>query len=175
MRKCGRFSWAHCASIIISSNRDTTASDLVKTTRRITIKYCHLAFLVAFLQLVGCATNKPIIYPNTHSQAVGTAQADIDIAECRRLANAAGASSIDGKVADTAKRTVRGGGVGAATGAVGGAIAGRAGHGAAIGAASGATASLIYSLFGESSGNSTYRTFITRCLTDRGYDLAGWD
>jgi len=106
---------------------------------------------------------------------VGTAQAEIDIAECGRLAKNAGANSFSGKTNDTAKRTVRGSGVGAASGAVGGAVAGHAGRGASIGAASGATASLLYSLLGESSGDSTYRTFVTRCLTDRGYDLAGWD
>lgn len=151
------------------------ANDRVKTKGRITINNYQLIFLATLLQLSGCAANKPVIYPNTHSQAVGTAQAESDVAECGRLAKSAGASSVSGKASETAKRTVQSGGVGAATGAVGGAIAGRPARGAAIGAASGATASLIYGLLGDSSGNSTYRTFVSRCLADRGYDLAGWD
>ena len=81
------------------------------------------------LQLAGCAANKPVISPNTHSQAVGTAQAKTDVAECDCQAKNAGASTVSGKTSETAKRTVRGGGVGAATGAVGGAIAGHAGRG----------------------------------------------
>ena len=135
----------------------------------------QLVFTVVLLHLTGCATNNPVIYPNAHSQAVGITQAENDIAECGRLAKSAGASTVSGKASETAKRTVQSGGVGAATGAVGGAIAGRAGQGAAIGAASGATASLIYGLLGDSTGDSTYKTFVTRCLQDRGYDLAGWD
>ncbi len=139
------------------------------------INWFRLCILATSLHLVGCAANKPVIYPNTHSQAVGAAQAEADIAECGRLAKNAGASTVSSKANQTAKRTVRGAGVGAASGAVGGAIAGHAGRGAAIGAASGATGSLLYSLLGDSPGNSTYRTFVTRCLQDRGYDLAGWD
>jgi hypothetical protein len=116
-----------------------------------------------------------VIYPNAHSQAVGRAQAETDVAECKRLAEVAGANPTAGRANDAATRTVRGGGIGAASGAVGGAIAGNAGHGAAIGAASGATAALIHTLLGESSPNPTYRNFVQRCLTDRGYDLAGWN
>ena len=139
------------------------------------MRYVRIASIAAALLLAACASNKPVLYPNAHSQAVGTAQAEADIAQCKRLAEAAGANPTAGRANDTATRTVRGGGVGAATGAVGGAIAGNAGHGAAIGAASGATAALIHTLLGESSPNPTYRNFVQRCLTDRGYDLAGWN
>lgn len=134
------------------------------------------ALSLCIVLLCGCASNKPIVYPNAHSQSVGTAQIEMDIADCKALAESAGTSSSNSKAADMAKQTARSGGIGAATGAVGGAIAGRAGRGAAIGAASGATAGLIHSLFsGASSPNPTYRNFVTRCMTDRGYDLAGWD
>ncbi|MFT4561886.1 MAG: outer membrane lipoprotein SlyB [Gammaproteobacteria bacterium] len=135
----------------------------------------RLILLVSALALSACASNRPIIYPNAHSQAVGGAQVERDIAACKALAESAGTSSSSTKANTMAKRTIKGGGVGAATGAVGGAIAGHAGRGAAIGAASGATAGLIHSLFGDSSPNPTYRNFVTRCMNDRGYDLAGWD
>ncbi|MGR8922055.1 MAG: glycine zipper family protein [Gammaproteobacteria bacterium] len=132
--------------------------------------------LAAFvLLLAACATGKPVVYPNAHSRAVGQAQLEADILECGRLAESAGANSSNQAVNRAAKRTVRGGGVGAATGAVGGAIAGNAGRGAAIGAASGATAGLLHSLLGETTPNSTYRSFVTRCLADRGYEVVGWN
>jgi hypothetical protein len=133
------------------------------------------ALSLSVVLLCACASNKPVVYPNTHSQAVGIAQTDIDIADCKALAESAGASSSNAKATNMAKQTARSGGIGAATGAVGGAIAGRAGRGAAIGAASGATAGFIHSLFAGASPNPTYRNFVTRCMTDRGYDLAGWD
>ncbi len=138
------------------------------------MKTLRLTALTAALLLCACASHKPVLYPNAHSQAVGAARAEADVAECKRLAETAGASP-SGAVDDAAGKTVRGGGVGAATGAVGGAIAGNAGRGAAIGAASGATAGLIHALLGKSSPNPAYRNFVERCLRDRGYDLAGWN
>ena len=132
---------------------------------------CLMAVVVA---ATACANQKPVVYPNAHSQSVGQQQTDVDISECDRLARNAGASPNNSNVDDTAKRTVRGGAIGAATGAVGGAISGSAGQGAKIGAATGATASLIHGLFRESKPNSTYRRFVERCMSDRGYDIAGW-
>jgi hypothetical protein len=135
----------------------------------------RLGLFVSTLALSACASNKPIIYPNAHSQTVGGAQAEQDIAQCKALAESAGTNAGNTKANTMAKRTIKGGGLGAATGAVGGAIAGRAARGAAVGAASGATAGLIHSLFGDSSPNPTYRNFVTRCINDRGYDVAGWN
>ncbi|MDA0823620.1 MAG: glycine zipper family protein [Proteobacteria bacterium] len=135
----------------------------------------RLVMIVSTLALSACASNQPIVYPNAHSQTVGNAQTQHDIAECKALAESAGTSSSNAKANTMATNTVKGGGIGAATGAVGGAIAGQAGRGAAIGAASGATAGLIHSLFGDSSPNPTYQKFVTRCMNDRGYELAGWD
>ena len=54
-----------------------------------------LAFLLALTAaaalLAGCAQPRPILYPNERLNAVGPEQAERDIAECRRLAEAAGA------------------------------------------------------------------------------------
>lgn len=136
----------------------------------------RLSLFASLLLLGACASNKPVVYPNTHSQSVGQAQLDIDIAQCQQLAVDAGASPSGGKGADVAKKTVRGGGVGAATGAVGGALGGNPGRGALYGSVSGATAGLLHGLLGGSSGPSNaYKTYVGRCLTGRGYDIAGWD
>jgi outer membrane lipoprotein SlyB len=125
--------------------------------------------------LAACAANRPVIYPNAHARSVGQAQVEADIAECDRLARAAGASPQGGQAADAARDTVKGGAMGAATGAVGGAIAGNAGQGAAIGAATGATASLLNRLFAGGASNPAYRNFVQRCLGERGYDVSGWN
>ena len=92
-----------------------------------------------------------MIYPNTHSQSVGTGQVEADIAACKQLAESAGASPYGGNASDSATR------------------------GAKIGAASGATASLLHAFFKNPGSNPTYRNFVERCLSDRGYDLAGWN
>ena len=79
------------------------------------------AVLVALsiVLLAGCAGPAPVLYPNEQLRAVGQAQADQDIAECRELAEQAGASEGSG-TRGTAGRTVAGGAIGGAVGAAGG-------------------------------------------------------
>src|SRR5215831_1818612 len=98
--------------------------------------------------LVGCATARPVLYPNEKFEQVGSSGADRDIAECSELADRAGATPGAGKAGQVAKDTGIGTAGGAAAGAVGGAIAGSPGIGAAAGAASGAVWSLFSSMFG---------------------------
>jgi Glycine-zipper domain len=130
------------------------------------------------LALVGCASGpKPILYPNDRLRAVGEAQADQDITECREVAESAGASAGSGKAGRAAGSTVAGGAIGGASGAVGGAILGSPGTGAAVGAATGATAGLLRSIFsgGGSGPSAAYRNVVERCLRERGYEPAGWE
>lgn len=135
----------------------------------------RMATCTLVLVLAGCAASRPVVYPNAHSRSVGPSQVEADVADCRALARAAGATPHGGSAENTARSAVRGGAVGAATGAVGGAIGGNAGQGAKIGAATGATASVLHALLGEPAPNPAYRNFVERCLRDRGYDLAGWN
>ena len=123
----------------------------------------------ATLALTACATNQPVVYQT--GGAPGGVEAAI--AECRQLATNAGARS-GGNLGTAARQTAAGGAIGAATGAVGGAIAGNAASGAGIGAATGVTAALIRNLFNEPAPNPAFRSFVERCLKDRGYDVVGW-
>jgi hypothetical protein len=130
------------------------------------------------LALTGCASGpKPVLYPNDQLQAVGQAEADRAIAECRELADSAGASGGSGDVGRATGGTAAGGAIGGATGAVGGAILGRPGTGAAVGAATGATAGLLRSIFSGGGGqpSAAYRNFVDRCLRERGYEPVGWE
>ena len=126
------------------------------------------------LFLSSCAGPQPILYPNDQSNRAGNDVVQQDIAECKALAEQAGANGSN-KAADVAAGTTKAGAVGAASGAVGGAIAGSAGQGAAIGAASAATAGLIHGLFSGPKPSQAYMNFVTRCLTDRGYEVSGWN
>ena len=126
--------------------------------------------------LTGCAQPRPVLYPNAQLAAVGREQADRDIAECRQLAETAGARPAAGAGEAAARSTVGGAAIGGASGAAGGAVVGSAGSGAAIGAASGAAAGLLRGLFGGSGGPSpAYRQFVDRCLAERGYEPVGWE
>jgi hypothetical protein len=131
--------------------------------------------LLGALTLAGCAGPAPVLYPNSHYQAVGPSAAERDIADCRRVADQAGADSGRGQGEAAAGGAVAGGAIGGAAGAAGGAVAGAPGTGAAIGAASGAAAGLVRSLFRSDGPSQAYRNVVDRCLRERGYEPVGWD
>jgi hypothetical protein len=137
----------------------------------------RILFAILFMALLGvaqgCAKPSPQLYPNQHLLTVGPAQSNYDIADCERLANA---YVQDNKSAEIAKKgatsAVIGGVMGAAAGAVrsGGSVSNSAATGAAIGAAGSTTKGVI-----DSKDPSTiHKSFVNRCLSDRGYDVMGW-
>ena len=125
--------------------------------------------------LGGCAGPRPVLYPNEQLRSVGQAQADRDIADCRQLAEQAGASPGADQAERAAGGAARGGAIGGATGAAGGAVLGRPGTGAAVGAATGATASFMRGLFSRPQPSGAYRNVVDRCLRERGYEPMGWE
>lgn len=136
--------------------------------------------LGAVLVLAACApgaagTARPVLYPNATFNQVGRAQADADIAACEQMARAAGTSE-GSQAGELGRRAAIGSGVGAATGAIIGAITGDLGKGAAIGAATGAAGGISSGAFDSDAGvNETYRAFVTRCLSERGYEVMGFE
>ncbi len=134
-----------------------------------------LTCAVTMIALVACSSGpkRPVLYPNTHLQSVGKPQADREVEECFTLARDFGASTTkDGNVGGKAAAGAVIGGVGAgAWGLVRGDAGERAAAGAAAGAATGATRGAMES----SELNPTYKRFVERCLSERGYDVIGWD
>jgi outer membrane lipoprotein SlyB len=127
--------------------------------------------------LVACATATPILYENQKYREVGRAGAARDVAECRELADRAGATPGAGRVGQSVKSAGVGAVGGAAAGAVGGAIGGSPGIGAAAGSASGVVWSLFSSMFAwmtPSQPSEVHRNYVNMCLAERGYQVAGW-
>lgn len=140
-----------------------------------TVTRCQMVVAGALsFAMLSCSGPKPILYPNAHLQSVGEDTSKHDIAGCREIAKEAGASSGSGKGGAVAGRTAMGAGTGAASGAVGGAIVGSAGTGAAIGAASGAVFGFLGGLFTPSQPDPAYVNVVNRCLSEQGYEVAGW-
>ena len=124
------------------------------------------------IALAGCASQKPVLYPNSTLNQRGEAAGKQAINACTQRAEAAG---LDYSKGGTVRRTAEGGAVGGAGGAVAGAIYGNVGRGAAAGAAGGATAGLIRSLFARNDPAPVYRRYVNRCLAEQGYEPIGWD
>ena len=131
-----------------------------------------LGLLLLAAALVGCAHQRPVLYPNDTLSRQGEDAGQAAIDACQRRAEAAGLDYSKGGVV---RRTAESGAVGGAGGAVAGAIYGSVGRGAAAGAAGGATAGLIRGLFDRNDPAPVYRAYVNRCLGERGYEPVGWD
>jgi len=137
------------------------------------------ASLAAMALAAGCATTRPVLYPNTHWNLVGTDQARRDSEACEEI----GRQSVqDGTAPHVAAEAAKSGAIGAAAGAAGGAVWGAVVGGAASGAAGGAAggavggvlASLLGHMFEPPPPDPGYRAVVERCLRDRGYEVVGW-
>lgn len=136
-------------------------------------KNINYALIAICFLIAGCASPRPILYPNAYLNAVGQQQAEQDIAECKQIAEQYASRSNAGEQIVTS--TAMGAGVGAASGAVAGAMRGTASSSSLIGAAAGATAGFIRGLMRGSPPNPAYRNFVNLCLRERGYQSVGWD
>ena len=56
-----------------------------------------------------------------------------------------------------------------------GAVLGSVGRGAGAGAAAGAAGGLVRGLFRGREPTPVYRRFVERCLSDKGYEVIGWE
>jgi hypothetical protein len=121
--------------------------------------------------MVGCGAKKPVLYPNAHLQMVGQAQAQLDIDECCRQADAYVKSGAGSEIA---KDAAVAGTVGGATGAAAGAVWGHAGKGAGAGAAAGVAAATTRGLFKAKEPSPVYKSFVNRCLQEKGYSTIDW-
>lgn len=144
------------------------------------IKILFLA-VAAVLLCPGCASPRPVLYPNAFFNKVGKVKAERDVDQVLETAGKYGLRSTSH--ADDATDTTTDTGVGAATGAAMGGVAGATGTsvgvgaaaGAAGGAAAGGTRIFFRWLFGTSQPSQAYRGFVERTLREKGYDVIGWE
>ena len=116
------------------------------------IKALQAAAMWCVVNVVACS-HQPILYPNAHLNQVGQDTANNDIKACRQVATTAGRGPGVGKVGSVAEHAAMGAGAGAASGAVWG---------------------FISSVFSPAPPNPTYVAVVDHCLSERGYQVAGW-
>ncbi|MCB1859079.1 MAG: glycine zipper family protein [Gammaproteobacteria bacterium] len=131
--------------------------------------------LLLLVALVGCAGSekRPVFYPNAYTIAVGKEQSEQDIRQCMELARDWGiAEKRDGEVGQKAATGALLGGV---SSGVWGLIRGDAGELALAGALAGGSVGGIKGAVDSREFNPTFKRFVERCLSDRGYDVIGWE
>lgn len=126
--------------------------------------------LLAFisLSLASCAS-RPKLYPNDTLRAKGKEASEADIDLCLKDADAYLDSSEGKKIVKSAGfGAAVGGAMGAVAGAFYGDISGGAARGAAIGGTGGAVS-------GSLTPDQLKHRYVNQCLSDKGYNVIGWD
>lgn len=131
----------------------------------------RIALLSLVLLLAGCATARPVIYPNATSQLAGKSAQDAAVQACVQQAESADLSRGGDQVA---RSTAGGAVIGGVGGAAAGAVYGNIGRGAGAGAAAGAATGLVRGLFRSNQPSPVYMAYVNRCLGDKGYEVVGW-
>ena len=125
----------------------------------------------------GSSSARPVFYPNATLNKVGEAKAREEADACMAKAQSAGLTP-DEKTNAVAHDAARGAAIGGVAGSVGSLVTGRSlerslEHGVA-GAAVGGSVGAVAGAF-KDKPNTTYRRFVQRCLTDKGFDVIGWN
>lgn len=132
-----------------------------------------LSIGAALIVLSGCATQRPVLYPNAKYNRVGPEVAQRDIDDCIRMAESHGISPGSGGE-KVARRGAEGAVIGGAAGAGAGAVRGNVGRGAGVGAAAGAAGAAAHGAVHSGEPGQVYKGFVQRCLREKGYDVIGW-
>ncbi len=136
-------------------------------------QYLSAVALLALAWLAaGCASKRPVLYPNAKLSAAGPVEAENAIDHCMQLARRHGADTDrSGRIA---KNTAQGAAIGGAAGGAAGAVRGRPGIWAAAGAAGGAAGAMTRSMLNSGEPDQLFRSFVEKCLRDKGYVPMGW-
>lgn len=131
--------------------------------------------------LAGCAGSgaaRPVLYPNAMLDRVGEAQGRIEANACMARAQAAGLSPSQANN-EVGRSAGEGAAVGGVASMVGALITGRGGEGmlrsGVAGAAVGGSAGAVSGAFHNDTSSSVYRSYVQRCLRDKGFDVIGWN
>ena len=140
--------------------------------------------LAIFLLLSACATTgpnsssaKPVLYPNATLTRVGEAQGRSEADSCIAKAAQAGLSP-DQKTNEVGRRAGEGAAVAGVASVVGALITGRGSdvlRAGATGAAVGGSAGAVSGAFHNDKASPVYRQFVQRCLSEKGFDVIGWN
>jgi outer membrane lipoprotein SlyB len=140
--------------------------------------------LLPLAGLAGCAATgpnspsaRPVLYPNATLNRVGAAQGQVEVDGCISRAMAAGLTP-DEKTNEVGRRAGEGAATAGVASAVGALLTGRGSdalRSGAIGAAVGGSAGAVSGAFHNDRPNGTYRQYVQRCLSERGFEVIGWN
>lgn len=135
-----------------------------------------LLIVFALTSLMACAGPEPVFRSNLQLQLYGKESAEREAAVCAVKAERAGLQHGTNRSGNAGAGAALGVIGGAAVGASAGLVGGPAGI--AVGAAAGGAIGGVLGLFAGSykplHPQQDYAVFVERCLTQKGYETAGW-
>lgn len=158
----------------------------VSPTMNFSTRLFPLAAIAALvLGLAGCASSgagsasaRPVLYPNATLNRVGDAQGRMEVNACLSRAQASGLGPTQ-NTNEVGRRAGEGAATAGVASVVGALITGRGSEGVlragAAGAAIGGSAGAVSGAFHNDRPNSVYRSFVQRCLSEKGFDVIGWN
>ena len=134
-----------------------------------------LATAVA-VSMTGCSSSakRPVLYPNQQLNRVGAHAAQQDIDACIQLALTSGVNKTkDGEIG---RKAASGAALGGVSTGVYGAVRGSSdvGNRALAGAAAGAATGAVRGGIQSTEQSPIFKSFVNKCLSDKGYSVIGW-
>lgn len=147
--------------------------------------WCVCAWAALLALLSACAASgpnsasaRPVLYPNATLNRVGDAQGQAEANACMARAQSAGLSPMQ-QGNEVGRRAGEGAATVGVASVVGALISGRGSEGVlragAAGAAVGGSAGAVSGAFHNDRPNSVYRSFVQRCLGEKGFEVIGWN
>ena len=156
----------------------------LRMTKIFSIKSLFLLLIAVLSVLAGCAATgpnnlsaKPVLYPNATFTRAGEVQARAETDGCMTRAAQAGLTP-DQKTNQIGRRAGEGAATAGVASAVGALVTGRSNdilRAGATGAAIGGSAGAVSGAFHNDKVNPVYRQFVQRCLSEKGFDVIGWN
>lgn len=139
----------------------------------------HLGLLFApILILCSCSTRRPVLYPNAALLSADPQTIEAEIDRCMNLAKTYTGDPNVARAKEMAEESALLSVAGAVTGTAIGAVTGDLGQAAAVGAIAGASGGITRGILDHHDGwdrsTNLYRSFVERCLADKGLDTIGW-
>ena len=152
--------------------------------KKFTSLFVLTALTVTLSGLAGCAATgpnsssaRPVLYPNAALNRVGAAQGQAEANHCMSRASESGLTPNQ-QNNEVGRRAGEGAATAGVASAVGALITGRSSNvlrAGATGAAIGGSAGAVSGAFHNDRPNATYRQFVQRCLSEKGFDVIGWN
>ena len=156
-----------------------------RSARLTRLPRCACIVAASLIFITGCASTgpnspsaKPVLYPNATLNRVGAVQARVEADACMSRAGAEGLTP-DERSDVIGRRAGEGAAVAGVASAVSALITGRGAsetlRAAAGGAAVGGSVGAVSGAFHNDRPNTTYRQFVQRCLSEKGFEVIGWN